>query len=98
MILNDDNFQKVLDLFPAMPYTTAIYCGCWKPGNISFQIGCTDQYNNIVAGLNVEITQDFKIVRMSRIFTTYNTGLKKNPLKTEKIPLHPQGTTPSIYN
>lgn len=97
MVLNNQTFQKVLELFPNMPYNTATYCGCCGANSVSFLVGTTDENNNVIAGVNAVITEDFKIKSVKRLTTTYSTGLKKNPVKKEFIPLHPLGTIPNIY-
>lgn len=97
MTLDNETFSKVLGLFPNMPYTDADYCGCWSDKTVSFTVGVQDQYHNTIAGVYVTITQDFKIVKVERLYTTVGRYTRKQPLRKFKIPLHPLGTIPACY-
>ena len=98
MNLDNETYNKVLALFPNMPYTAVTYCGCWSKNTVSFTVGIQDQYHNTIAGVYVTITQEFKIVRIERLYTTWGRHTRKQPTMKVKIPLHPNGSIPSIYN
>jgi hypothetical protein len=93
----NETYKKIIGLFPTMPYNSIEYCGCWKPGTVVFKVGTTDKYNNYIAGVEVTVTQDFKLVSKQRLFTTWGRISRKQSTITEKIPLHPLGTIPYIY-
>ena len=97
MTLDNETFSKVLGLFPNMPYTDVTYCGCWSKDTVAFTVGVQDQYHNTIAGVYITITQDFKLVRVERLFSTFGRYTRKQPLQKVKIPLHPQGTIPAQY-
>lgn len=97
MLLNNETAEKILKLFPNMPYDCVTYAGCWNAETVSFEVGCVDQLKNYIAGIHVTVTQNFEITRVQRLKTTWSTRLKKLPLITEKIPLHPSGQLPLIY-
>jgi hypothetical protein len=97
MNLDSQTFEKVLGLFPNMPYSHVIYCGCWSKDTVSFTVGVQDNKGNMTAGIYVTVTHDFKIVKVERLHTIWGRNTRKYPTVKVKIPIHPMGEIPSIY-
>jgi|GEM_PF-5466858 len=86
-----ETYDKVIGLFPKLPYKSICYAGCWSSGTVDFEVGVTDQYGNFIAGVRATVTQEFKLVKVQRMGSTWGRYSRKKPLITERIPIHPDG-------
>ncbi len=98
MVLNSQETRdKIGALFPNMPYNSFTYCGS-RGDVVHFEIGLADKHGNYIAGVHIGVTQDYKLVSVERMWSTWGKYCKNKPLITEKIPIHPAGQVVSWRN
>ncbi|MEI7792802.1 MAG: hypothetical protein WCI57_04935 [Candidatus Berkelbacteria bacterium] len=87
MILNNNTFKKVTSLLGGK-YENATYNGCAMfTGNVCFLL-FNEKDNQITCGVQVELTQDFVIKKVSRMGAIQSTNMRNKPTERIQYPIY----------
>lgn len=95
MTLDNTTFEKVRSLL-RIPINSVTYCGAAGNG-VMFQVGTKDGQNNLVSGVHLIISEDFRILQVARIDISWGRYIRNWPVVRERLPLHPAGATLKLY-